>query len=68
MWKFQDFIANQILREINFGYFEAPETAILTILEALNSEYVYGNFWHFQMWSFTKNDNSKPPKRLEWQF
>ena len=31
MWNFQDFSANQILREINFGHFEAPKTAILTI-------------------------------------
>ena len=25
MWKFQEFSATQILREINFGYFEAPK-------------------------------------------
>ena len=25
MWKFQDFSASQILREINFGHFEAPK-------------------------------------------
>ena len=31
MWKFTDFLATQILREINFGLFEAPKTAILTI-------------------------------------
>ena len=31
MWKFQDFSATQILREINFGHFEAPKTAILTV-------------------------------------
>jgi len=31
MWKFQDFSATQILREINFGCFEAQKTAILTI-------------------------------------
>ena len=40
MWKFQDLSATQILREINFGHFEAPKTAILTILEALNFEYL----------------------------
>ena len=28
VWKFQDFSATQILREINFGHFEAPKTAI----------------------------------------
>jgi len=31
MWKFQDFSATQILREIKFGHFEALKTAILTI-------------------------------------
>ena len=31
IWKFQDFYATQILREINFGHFEAPKIAILTI-------------------------------------
>ena len=31
MGKFQDLLATQILREINFGHFEAPKTAILTI-------------------------------------
>ena len=30
MWKFRDFSATQTLREITFGYFEAPKTAILT--------------------------------------
>ena len=38
MWKFQDFSATQILREINYGHFEAPKTAILTIWAALNFE------------------------------
>ena len=31
VWKFQDFTATQILREINFGHVEAQKTAILTI-------------------------------------
>ena len=35
LWKFQDFSATQILREINFGHFEAPKTAIFTIWAAL---------------------------------
>ena len=30
MWKFKGLPAPQILREINFGHFEAPKTAILT--------------------------------------
>ena len=40
MWKFQDFSATQILREISVGHFKAPKTAILTIGAALNL-----NFW-----------------------
>ena len=28
VWKFKDFSATQILREINFGLFEEPKTAI----------------------------------------
>ena len=31
MWRFQDFLAFRILREINFGHFEPQKTAILTI-------------------------------------
>ena len=31
----QDFSANQISRQINFGHFEAPKTAISTIWAAL---------------------------------
>ena len=40
MWKFQDLSATQILREIKFGHFEAPKTAIFTILAALNFEFL----------------------------
>jgi len=35
VWKFQDFFATQILREINFGHFEALKIVILAILAAL---------------------------------
>ena len=38
MWKFQDLSATHILHEINFDHFEAPKTAILTILSALHFE------------------------------
>ena len=31
MWKFQNISTTQNLREINFGHFEAPKIAILTI-------------------------------------
>ena len=31
IWIFQDFSATQILRETNYGHFEAPKAVILTI-------------------------------------
>ena len=40
MWKFQDLSAIQILREINFGHFEASKTAILTICAVPNIEFL----------------------------
>ena len=40
MWKFQDFSATQILREINFGHFEASKTANLIIWSAMNFEFL----------------------------
>ena len=36
VWKFHDFSAAQILREINFDHFKAPKSVILTILGALS--------------------------------
>ena len=40
MCKFQDISTTQNLREINFGHFEAPKIAILTIWAAVNFEFV----------------------------
>ena len=40
MWKFWDFSAIQILREITFGHLEAPKTAILTVWLGLNFEFL----------------------------
>ena len=40
VWKLKDFSANQILREINFGPFEEPKSAILTILAALKFDFL----------------------------
>ena len=40
MWKFQVFPATQIFREINFGHFEAPKTAVMTIWAAQNLEFL----------------------------
>ena len=37
-WKFDNFTAIQILREINFGHIDGPETAIVAIFEALISK------------------------------
>ena len=53
MWKFQDFSATPILREINFGHLEAPKTAILTIWAALNYEFL-GTFDIFKGEIFPK--------------
>ena len=36
MWKFQDFSAAQILREINFGHLRTPKTDILTIFKSIS--------------------------------
>ena len=40
MWKFHQFSTTQILRENNFGHFEASKTAILTDCAALNSKFL----------------------------
>ena len=53
MWNFQDFSANQILREINFGHFEAPKTAILTIWVAMNFKFL-GTYDIFKCETFPK--------------
>ena len=44
MRKFQDFLETQILREINFGQFEAPKTSILTILAFLTFDFLENFF------------------------
>ena len=36
MWKLKDLFDSQILREINFGHFEAAKTAILIISAAVD--------------------------------
>ena len=68
MLKLQDFSATRILREITFGHFEAPKTAIaLWLFERL----CILNFWIFLTFSrvkFPRYQNSKPPKLLKWQF
>ena len=39
MWKFQDFSATQIFREIHFCDFRKPNIAILAHLKALNFDF-----------------------------
>ena len=66
MWKFQDFSATQILREINFDYFGALKTTVLTNLALLKFD-----FWKFLTISITKFPKLKiqsPPKKLRRQF
>ena len=53
VWEFQNFDTTQILREINFGHLRSSEFWI---------------FWHFQVWNFSKNQNSMPSKLLVRQF
>ena len=66
MWKFQDFSAIQILREINLGHFEAPKTAGLTILAAMNFEFL-GTFDIFKC-EISKNSKFKPSKIVKMTF
>ena len=53
MWEFQDFSPIHILREINFGHFEAPKMAVLTIWGALHFEFL-GTFDIFKCEIFFK--------------
>ena len=67
VWKFQDFSGTQILCEINFGNFEVPKTTLLTIWATLNFVF-WGTFGIFKCENFSRNQESKPPKLLKWQF
>ena len=66
MWKFQDFLATQILREISLGHFEAPKTAILTILSTLHLEFL--EMFDIFKCEIPKPLNSKPLKLFKLQF
>ena len=59
MWKFHEFAATHILREINFGHFDTPKAAILTISAAVNLEFL-ATFDISKCDIFLKS-NSKPP-------
>ena len=68
MWKFQDFYATQILREINFGHFEDPKNCRFDHLSS-SELWIFGKFWHFQEWNtISKNQTSKPRKLSKWYF
>ena len=63
MWKFKNFTATQILREIKFGNFRGSKTAILAILKALNFE-----FWdipHLEMLRIPKIWNFQVAKKVK---
>ena len=62
MWKFLDFSAFQKLYEVNFGHFEAPKTAILTILAALNFEFL--DIFDIFMCEFVKKSEFKASKMV----
>ena len=66
MRKFQDFLETQILREINFGHFEAQQTSILTISTALNIQYLV--IFDISSVNFFQKTKFKAPKLLIRQF
>ena len=55
MWKFSNFPATLILREINFADFTRSKTVVLTIFEAL----------HFDYWRNLALGNDKGKKKLK---
>ena len=58
VWKFYDFSTTQILCENKIGSFGS-----LKLSEFRN----FGNFQHFQIWNFHKNQNSEPLKWAKFQ-
>ena len=64
LWKFSNFPAILIIREINFGWVQRVKTVISTILEAMI-------FWEFHSWKcqkYPKIQNSELLKRSHWHF
>ena len=66
MWKFQDFSATQILREINFGPFEAQKLPFWPFEQVwiLN----FWAFWYFQLWNVYKKSIFEASKIVKMQF
>ena len=60
------FPATMILHEISSGHIEAPKTAILTVLAALNVEFLKF-LTNFKPEIFSKYQNSKPLKCQKFQ-
>ena len=58
LWKFQDYPAIQILREINFANFWSSKNAIFEFLEALD-------FYSFSFWYISTLKNSR--KSIKWK-
>ena len=66
MWKFQDFAAIQILREVKIGEFRSSKTAIFAILGALK----FVNLVDFSLQkvqAIIRNQILKPLNMLKWQ-
>ena len=63
MWKFHDFAATHILREINFWDSRSAKSAILTHLEALNFD--FHGFLHFLKAEIYQIDHFQSPKNAK---
>ena len=60
--KFQDFSVIHFLREINFGAFRSPKTAIFALLDALNFGLKICIFYNFRGLKLTKTQISEALK------
>ena len=65
VWKFHDFSITQILREINFGDSRSAESAIYTILGAVNFVLLV-IFSLEKVQNVIKNQNSEPLNVGKW--
>ena len=60
MWKFQYFSAIQILCEITFWSFWSPKNCHFDYFSSYEF-WIYGNFWHFQVWILPKIKSQSLP-------
>ena len=63
VWKFDNFPAIQIFREINLWEFRVSKNAISTTLEALNSD--FGEFSALFELKIAQNHKSEPKKNCQ---